>query len=85
MQLLKSGLEVITVNDDLPNGRFQDFISQLTLEDLCLTSYFNSTSTETDVKPDIKLANTTAGRQLLNSIDRELSILVAVRCAMRHA
>ncbi len=64
--VLKSGLELITFNGDLSNARFQNFILQLTLEDLYI---------ETDVKPGITHANTTAGRQLLNSIDREFPII----------
>ena len=33
-QLLDSNLKVITVNGNLPNNKFQVFISNLTLEDL---------------------------------------------------
>jgi hypothetical protein len=69
MQMLQSGREVITVNGNLPNNNFQAFISNLTLEDLYVNSYFNYT--EQAVTPEITTANTTAGRQLLNSIGRE--------------
>ena len=69
MQQLQSGLEVITVNGILPNNRFQAFISNLTLEDLYVNSYHNYQVTV--VTPGITTANTTAGRQLLNSIGRE--------------
>ena len=47
----------------------QAFISNLTLEDLYVNSYHNYQ--ETVVTPGITATNTTAGRQLLNSIGRE--------------
>ncbi|CAL6332536.1 unnamed protein product [Bathycoccus prasinos] len=69
MQMLQSGREVITVNGNLPNNNFQAFISNLTLEDLYVNSYHNYPVTV--VTPEITATNTTAGRQLLNSIGRE--------------
>ena len=60
MQILKSNLEVITVNGDLPNNRFQTFISRLALEDLYVNSYSNYTATES-LKPEIAPDTTTVG------------------------
>ena len=70
MQMLQSGREVITVNGNLPNNNFQAFISNLTLEDLYNNDYHIYKATK-DVPPGILETNTTAGRQLLQSIGRE--------------
>ena len=66
---LQSGREVITVNGNLPNKRFQVFISNLTLEDLYNNDYHIYGAK--NVTPEILETNTTAGRQLLQSIGRE--------------
>ena len=66
---LQSGREVITVNGNLPNKSFQVFISNLTLEDLYNNDYHIYGAK--NVTPEILETNTTAGRQLLQSIGRE--------------
>ena len=69
-QLLDSNQKVITVNGNLPNNKFQVFISNLTLEDLYNNDYHIYKATK-DVPSGILETNTTAGRQLLQSIGRE--------------
>jgi hypothetical protein len=69
-QLLDSNRKVITVNGNLPNNKFQVFISNLTLEDLYNNDYHIYKATK-DVPSGILETNTTAGRQLLQSIGRE--------------
>ena len=68
-ELYNEGLELITVHSNVSNTSFQNFISEIKIEDL----YLKRDSNETEIDPQIKLSNTTAGRQLLNSIEKEHS------------
>jgi len=73
---LYSGIHLVTVNGNISNASFQDFISAITIEDLYLDK--NATAVNaaaTEILSQIKESNTTAGRQLLNSIEKEHSII----------
>jgi len=69
---LYSGIHLITVHGNISNASFQDFISLIKIEDLYLQRPSNETANATDFS-QISTSNTTAGRQLLNSIEKEHS------------
>ena len=80
--LHSGGLKLITVHSNVSNTSFQDFISKIKIEDLYLKqpplanadANANANGIATiEIDPQIKLSNTTAGRQLLNSIEKERS------------
>ena len=67
--LFTEDLELITIHSNVSNMSFQEFISEIKIEDL----YLRQDANEVEIDPQIKLSNTTAGRQLLNSIEKEHS------------
>ena len=68
-ELYTEGLELITIHSNVSNTSFQEFISKIKIEDL----YLRRDANETEIDPQLKLSNTTVGRQLLNSIEKEHS------------
>jgi len=81
-ELYTEGLELITVHSNVSNTSFQNFISKIKIEDLYLKqpplanadANANANGIATiEIDPQIKLSNTTAGRQLLNNIEKEHS------------
>lgn len=72
-ELYTQGLELITVHT-VSNTSFQEFVSAMKIEDLYLQRPSNEAEANAnEIDPQIKLSNTTEGRQLLNSIEKEHS------------
>jgi len=62
-------LELITVHSNVSKTSFQNFISKIKIEDLYLqrplTDADANANATIEIDPQLKLSNTTAGRQLL--------------------
>ena len=73
--LHSDGLKLITIHSNVSNTSFQNFISKIKIEDLYLQRPLaNANANATiEIGPQMKLSNTTAGLQLLNSIEKEHS------------
>ena len=77
--LHSEGLKLITIHSNVSNTSFQNFISKIKIEDLYLQRPLadadaNANANATiEIDPQIKLSTTAAGRQLLNSIEKEHS------------